>query len=238
MQRYMDLQGKVTAPKTILVVDDDHSYRELVTFVLGQEGYTTLAVNDATAAMHALAEHAPDLLITDIRLDGYNGLQLVAMSPTPIPSIVLTGFDDPAIEADARRLGAEYVVKPISPATLCAIVARKLAMAAEHGTFINARRWVRTPLTTPVSVRIEGGAARLLDVSEGGGRLQVEGILGAGLPSTLLLTLTHMSSGSPVPVEVVWKRLLTDTTWVCGVSVGEEARGEWRTIFETVVGSS
>ena len=60
-----------------------------------------------------LAESQPDLLITDVRLDAYNGLHLVAMAPRPIPAIVVTGFADPSIEADARRLGADYLVKPI-----------------------------------------------------------------------------------------------------------------------------
>jgi CheY-like chemotaxis protein len=221
--------------KKVLVVDDDRSCRDLVTLALAREGYTTFAVQDVPAAKQVLATHAPDLLITDVRLDGYNGLQLVAMSPRPIPTIVLTGFADPAIEADARRLGAEYVIKPVSPAALCVIVARILAMAPQHGTFINARRWVRTLLTPPIPVRIGRSTGRLIDVSEGGARLHVDGSGGAGVPTPLLVALTP--SGSSVPAEVEWKRRLTDTTWVCGVSVREDAQALWRTMLDTVLRS-
>jgi DNA-binding response OmpR family regulator len=76
-----------------------------------------------------LAESEPDLLITDIRLDTYNGLHLVAMAPRAIPAIVVTGFDDPTLEADARRLGADYFLKPVAPSVLCERIAWKLANA-------------------------------------------------------------------------------------------------------------
>jgi ActR/RegA family two-component response regulator len=62
--------------------------------------------------MRSLATTPPHLLITEIRLDSYNGLHLIAMAPKPIPAIVITGYPDRAVEADARRLGAEYLAKP------------------------------------------------------------------------------------------------------------------------------
>ena len=53
----------------------------------------------------------PDLLITDIRLSGYNGLQLVLRFPE-LPAIVMTGFADPVLERDASQAGATYIRKP------------------------------------------------------------------------------------------------------------------------------
>lgn len=77
-----------------------------------------LTAGDVPSALRLLAEHRPDLLMTDVRLGAYNGLQLIAMAPRAIPAIVVTGFSDPVIEADAARLGAEYRVKPVDPAAL------------------------------------------------------------------------------------------------------------------------
>ena len=59
-----------------------------------------------------LEQERPDLLIVDLRLQGFNGLQLLHVNPRPIPTIVVTGFPDDVLQADARRLGAEYMVKP------------------------------------------------------------------------------------------------------------------------------
>jgi FixJ family two-component response regulator len=48
------------------------------------------------------------------------------MGARPIPAIVVTGYPDRSIEADARKMGAEYLLKPISPASLLALVQQKL----------------------------------------------------------------------------------------------------------------
>jgi CheY-like chemotaxis protein len=216
----------------ILIVDDDPAIREMVTLLLRHEGYETVTASDVPAAMHVLAASKPDLLITDVRLNTYNGLHLIAMAPTPIPSIVMTGFADPAIEADARRLGAEYLVKPVSAATLCEVVARKLATTAERGVFISARRWPRTPVTAAISMSVGETPARLLNVSDTGARLQVECLAGAELPPAL--TLTFPAASLAVPVDVVWKRLQDSSTWLCGVTIRPDGQEQWRVLLQSL----
>ena len=232
MRRQMEEQGKAPAKK-VLVVDDDDATRELITAALTWEGYEAIGVNDVPAAMQAIEQMKPDLLITDIRLDAYNGLQLLAMAPAAIPAIVLTGFADPVIEAEARGLGAEYLIKPISPSALCKIVARKIAAAAQNGTFICARRWPRRWLRPPVPVRIGNATGRLVDVSDGGARMHVDTIVGAGLPSTLSLAVT--SSQTAIPLGIVWKRRVSDTMWECGASVSEDMRNLWVSALEKII---
>jgi DNA-binding NtrC family response regulator len=51
-----------------------------------------------------------------------NGLQLLAMHPLSIPAIVVTGFPDPVLEAQARQFGATFLLKPFEPAGLVTIV--------------------------------------------------------------------------------------------------------------------
>jgi CheY-like chemotaxis protein len=62
-----------------------------------------------------------------VRLDGYNGLHLVATNPRPIPVLVLTGFPDPGLKREANELGAEYLLKPVEPSTLLKILEERLA---------------------------------------------------------------------------------------------------------------
>ena len=106
----------------VLIVEDDAATRSGLGTLLQRAGYDVLVTDSVPEGRRALEEGAPDLLIADVRLGEFNGLQLIAMSPRPIPAIVVTAFVDPALEADARRLGAHYLVKPIAPAVLLALV--------------------------------------------------------------------------------------------------------------------
>jgi DNA-binding response OmpR family regulator len=111
----------------VLIVDDDDATREALKQVLTHAGYQTTAAGSFQDGVQALMADAPDLLITDVRLGEYNGLQLVATAGPPIPAIVLTGFADPVLQKDATTLGADYLVKPIAPPDLLKLVEKKLA---------------------------------------------------------------------------------------------------------------
>ena len=56
-------------------------------------------------------------LLTDVRLGEYNGIQLALLARELHPNIkvvVFSGFDDPVLKEEARRIGATYLVKPVS----------------------------------------------------------------------------------------------------------------------------
>ena len=111
--------------KIVIVEDDDATragYREL----LNLAGHDVIATSTYQEGRHAVQVESPDLVIADLRLGGFNGLQLLLLKPRPIPTIIVTGFPDQVLEAEARRAGADYVVKPISPAALVALVNEKL----------------------------------------------------------------------------------------------------------------
>jgi two-component system, response regulator FlrC len=116
---------------TILVVDDDAGMRQFLAMVLAAAGYEPVTASSVPAAKDMLRNNPPDLLITDVRIHGYNGLQLLLIGPEPhVPAIVITGFVDQSIESDAHTFGADFLAKPIDPSELCALVGRKLAAAA------------------------------------------------------------------------------------------------------------
>jgi DNA-binding NtrC family response regulator len=118
-------------PDRVLIVDDDGATRRGLVQLLTQAGYEATAVGSFDEARRSIGASPPDLLITDIRLEAYNGLQLILNSPRSIPTIVITGFADPVLEAEARRGGAAYLVKPVQPMELLEVVAEKLG--APHG---------------------------------------------------------------------------------------------------------
>ena len=112
----------------ILIVDDDESYLEAMLEWIALAGYEPSGANTFEDAQRAIRETQPDLLIVDIRLGPFNGLQLIAAPQVRIPAIVVTGFDDPVLRRDAATVGAAaYVVKPVVPDQLYALIEQQLA---------------------------------------------------------------------------------------------------------------
>ena len=167
-------------PQKILIVDDDEPTRAGLAMLLADAGYETVTSGTVPTAIKLLTDEQPDLLLVDIRLDQYNGLHLVAMRKAPIPAVVLTGFADPAIEADARRLGAEFLLKPIAPSILIALVKRLLSDGRMGPSM--PRRWPRRPVMRDVRVDVADASARVLDVSYGGVCVEMRRSAGAGPP--------------------------------------------------------
>lgn len=110
----------------ILLVDDDESMRGFLSTLLQRAGYDVVATDGVEAGMSALEETPPDLLIADVRLGAFNGLQLIAMSPHSMPAIAMTGFPDPVLEAQAREFGAIFLLKPFTSTVLLTLVEERL----------------------------------------------------------------------------------------------------------------
>jgi two-component system response regulator YesN len=117
----------------ILVVDDNEMYLAGVKELLDRAGYDTFVASSFEDGKVALHDRMPHLLILDVRLGAFNGLQLISTGRVGIPAIVVTGFDDPVLRADASEFGASYLVKPVPPAALLELIEEKLksACAAE-----------------------------------------------------------------------------------------------------------
>jgi DNA-binding response OmpR family regulator len=217
----------------ILIVDGDATTRGELVKLLADAGFETTTAETVPDAMRVMAISAPHLLITEIRLDSYNGLHLIAMAPKPIPAIVITGYADRAVEADARRLGAEYLSKPVSPGELYATVQRTLANAATRGVFIPHRKDPRTDVPSSTMVTVNDAPACLLDVSAGGARVEIQCAPGATVESPLAFRLEELDVA--LPLDIMWKRRTSANTWVCGVAIAEDLRGEWQAFLNTVL---
>lgn len=114
-----DPRGRATAPIRTLVVDDDHAAARLhATCVAEQEGFTVVAtVGTGEAALHAVRNGAADLLLLDIDLPGFSGIEVLhqirTASRRPVDVIVVTAARDRVTvrQAVSSHVVA-YLVKP------------------------------------------------------------------------------------------------------------------------------
>jgi DNA-binding response OmpR family regulator len=210
---------------TILIVDDDPTTRVGLAELLQQSGYEATAVPSFEQAARLIRKTPPDLLIADVRLGPFNGLQLIISSPTPLPAIIITGFADPVLESDARRRGADYVLKPVDANALLELVESKLAAARPN--FTATRRWDRKAVVGGLPARIDDEPARVVDVSYGGVRFEIAGEPERPLPSSFQMTFP--SAQLSVQATLVWKNLIEGQTWLCGASLSSDstASPEW-----------
>ena len=109
-------EKKSGAECRILVVDDEQNVRLLVEREIRHMGHDVSAVADATAAIAEMEAGAFDIVITDIRMPGMDGIQLTQWIKTNCPEtdvIVITGHASVDTAAKALRLGAfDYLMKP------------------------------------------------------------------------------------------------------------------------------
>jgi DNA-binding NtrC family response regulator len=115
------------ASRTVLIVDDDLSLLDALERAFVEAGEEALARGSFEEGRQALRERRFDVLLTDVRLGAFNGLQLAVLARDLWPDIrllVFSGYDDPVLRAEAEHVGATYLVKPVSSVTLLEMVRR------------------------------------------------------------------------------------------------------------------
>ena len=109
----------------ILVVDDDVQVCELLQMYLAEEHFQVRAVHDGHAAIAAVNEAAPDLIVLDIMLPGLDGYEVCRRirATSEAPVLFLTARDDEADPIIGLEVGADdYVTKPFNPREVVARV--------------------------------------------------------------------------------------------------------------------
>ena len=196
---------------TILIVDDHRVTRLGLAEMLTDAGYSVVTAGSFQEARGILREALPDLLIADVRLGSFNGLQLVINYR--VPAIVITGYADSVLEAEARRVGADYLVKPVDRDELLAMIREKLGHAPAD--FATPRRWTRKQVVG-LTAQVDDKPARVVDVSYGGVKLEIRQGEGSVPPESFQLQLSDSMS---LHADLVWKTMLTDEIWMCGATV-------------------
>ena len=125
MVRTHGSQVIVTQPSTsrrILVVDDEHTIREVVRRYLEHDGFSVIEAADGQAALDAIDRQPPDLMVLDLMLPGIDGWALtnrLRASGHSIPIVMLTARGETSDRIYGLDLGADdYISKPFSPQEL------------------------------------------------------------------------------------------------------------------------
>ena len=119
----------------ILIVEDEQSFSEPLSFLLGKEGYQTDIASDGLMAIEKFNKNGADLILLDLMLPGMAGTEVCKeiRSHSMVPIIMLTAKDDEVDTVVGLELGADdYVTKPYSSREL---LARIKAVLRRKGDF-------------------------------------------------------------------------------------------------------
>ena len=123
--------------KTILIVEDEQSIVDILSFILVKEGYDTLEALDGPTGLQLALEQNPDLVLLDLMLPGMSGFEVcqkVRQAGSLVPIVMLTAREEEDDKVRGLELGADdYITKPFKNRELMARVKaniRRVAMSA------------------------------------------------------------------------------------------------------------
>jgi len=179
----------------VLVVEDEDSFSDALSFMLRKEGYEVFIASDGNMALTEFDKHGPDLVLLDLMLPGISGTEVckTIRGKSSVPIIMLTAKDGEVDKVVGLELGADdYVTKPFSSREL---LARIRAVLRRHG-----EQEELLPLT------VEAGGVRI-DVER-----HVVSVRGSNITMPLkefdLLEFLVRNSG-----RVLTRNLLIDRVW-------------------------
>jgi two-component system response regulator FlrC len=123
-------------PSRILLVEDDAALRDALRDTLSGAGWSVRTAAGAKAAEAAVDEQRPDLVVSDVRMDGGDGFDLLASLQArepALPVVLMTAYGTVERAVEAMRRGAvDYLVKPFEAETLVEVCARYLPAASSR----------------------------------------------------------------------------------------------------------
>ena len=117
--------------RRVLVVDDEANMRRVLEIMLSRRGFRTLSAADGLQALEQLSETPVDLVVSDLRMPGLNGIELLRKmreSGNEVPLIMITAHGTIESAVEAMRLGAcDYLLRPFDVETLDLAIQRVFA---------------------------------------------------------------------------------------------------------------
>lgn len=151
--------------RKVLVVDDEAPIREMLVFVLEQNGFQAIEAEDYDSAIAAMVEPYPDMVLLDWMLPGGSGIQIAKKFKQneytrAIPIIMLTARGEEEDKVRGLEVGADdYVTKPFSPkelmARIKAVIRRVSPTSLEEAIDVHGLR------LDPISHRVTSGGSEL-----------------------------------------------------------------------------
>jgi two-component system response regulator GlrR len=125
------------SPDVILVVDDEPDMLDNVARLLRRGAYRCVTATSGLQALATLAEERPDLILTDLRMPGMDGLALLRAAKRLAPAtpvVIVTAFASDSAAREATEAGAAaFLAKPFSGAELLQTLRRALGREAPGG---------------------------------------------------------------------------------------------------------
>lgn len=125
------------AASYVAVVDDELSVRKALARLLTAASFDARTYGSAREFINSLRKEAPDCLVVDVHMPDFSGLDLqryLHRAKQPIPTIVMTAFDDTEIRAQSLANGAvAYLTKPLQAQALVEAVNAAVAVSATSG---------------------------------------------------------------------------------------------------------
>jgi len=153
---------------SILLVDDDRDLLQLISMRLNAAGYRVTAVESADAALASLAVQRPQLVITDLRMHGMDGLGLfdaIHRQAPSLPVVILTAHGTiPDAVAATRRGVFSFLTKPFEPKVLLETVASALRLSSEPSGY--DEHWRAEIITRSASMEALLGQAQRVAASD------------------------------------------------------------------------
>jgi two-component system, NtrC family, response regulator len=119
-----------TSKASILIVEDEAKMRRLLELNLADDGFETMSAGDAETGLKLLQNGPVDLVLTDLKLPGMNGLDFLAAVKrfqAALPVVVMTAFGTVETAVEAMKAGAsDYVLKPFSLDEMRMVVHKEL----------------------------------------------------------------------------------------------------------------
>ena len=178
----------MTKAARILVVDDDRAVRTVLKVNLGKSGMDVTAVEDPLKALALLHEAPYDLVLTDVKMPGATGIELLVKMRAAwpdMPVVVMTGYGSVADAVSAMKSGAsDYIIKPVAKDELVLLIERALEHKALRAELIQLRQEVVDRYgfhnligTTPAMLELYEDVAAIADTSA---TVLLEGPTGTG----------------------------------------------------------
>jgi CheY-like chemotaxis protein len=214
----------------IVVVNADPRNLRLTEAMLSEAGHLVAAVSSFVEAKHLMDSVTPDLLVADVRLEVFNGLQLAIRSRfehPSVPVIITHARADKVFEREARRYGAEFVSAHLENPDFLRLV--DAALAERRRSQPPVRRWSRRPVSGTVEVNAADVLARIVDMSYGGVKLAFRDQ--RDIPTQFEIRLPR--TGATVRAHRVWTSSTTDHHW-CGAALDDDPTPHWRAFVDSI----
>jgi len=119
---------------TVLIVEDEASYREALSYMLAKEGFDVLTAADGDQGLALFDRHGADIVLLDLMMPGLPGIEVCRRlrQRSGVPIIMVTARDDEVDKVVGLELGADdYVTKPFSHRELAARIRAVLRRGAD-----------------------------------------------------------------------------------------------------------